>query len=378
MESRLEVFTTDEATATEIEGQTVPIEYEMTSTLAYSLEGSRVYRFEISGFFKGDLNPFKDVARFRDGVFLTSPYKPGRIPVVLVHGTASSPARWAEMTNELVNDPDLWGRYQFWFFTYNTGNPILYSAGVLAEGLQNVVNELDPEGKDPALRKMVIIGHSQGGILARLTVSDSGSRFWDAFFTVPYDDIDGEPGVKELIRRSTFFSPLPFVERVIFIATPHGGSFVAGSRIGRWAGRLVSLPVQLLQYGKSLVMLPTVRGKVLYSIRDIPRSTDDMSPGSRFLEALKTVPISPSVKLHSIIPVANPKAEKLQWNDGVVSYYCAHLDGASSELVVRSGHSTQSEPATIEEVRRILLEHARHEDPVAAGQEREDHAHTAR
>ena len=67
------------------------------------------------------------------------PYRPGRIPVVLVHGTASSPMRWAEMLNELQNDRNLWGHYQFWLFTYNTGNPILYSAGVLAEGLRNVV-----------------------------------------------------------------------------------------------------------------------------------------------------------------------------------------------------------------------------------------------
>ena len=45
-------------------------------------------------------------------------------------------------------------------------------------------------------------------------------------------------------------------------------------------------------------------------------------------------------------------------NDGVVEYVSAHLDGAASELVVRSGHSTQSHPHTIEEIRRILLLHA--------------------
>ena len=37
------------------------------------------------------------------------PHKTGRIPVVLVHGTASSPARWAELVNELENDPQLLG-----------------------------------------------------------------------------------------------------------------------------------------------------------------------------------------------------------------------------------------------------------------------------
>jgi len=45
-------------------------------------------------------------------------------------------------------------------------------------------------------------------------------------------------------------------------------------------------------------------------------------------------------------------------NDGVVEYKSAHIDGVESELIVRSGHSTQGTPQTIEEVRRILYEHA--------------------
>ena len=46
-----------------------------------------------------------------------------------------------------------------------------------------------------------------------------------------------------------------------------------------------------------------------------------------------------------------------KWKDGVVSYSSAHIEDAASELVVHSDHSTQSDPETIEEVRRILLEH---------------------
>jgi len=53
------------------------------------------------------------------------------------------------MINELLNDQDLFGKYQIWLFTYNTGNPILYSGGILTEGLKGTVNEFDPEGKDP-------------------------------------------------------------------------------------------------------------------------------------------------------------------------------------------------------------------------------------
>jgi hypothetical protein len=63
------------------------------------------------------------------------------------------------------------------------------------------------------------------------------------------------------------------------------------------------------------------------------------------------------VDAHSIIAVKNPDAPKEKWNDGVVEYKSAHIEGVVSELIVNSGHSTQDEPATIEEVRRILIEH---------------------
>jgi pimeloyl-ACP methyl ester carboxylesterase len=78
---------------------------------------------ETKGFFSGNVTLFKDASRFKENIFFMSPYIPGRIPVIFIHGTASSPARWAEMLNELQNDRRLWGRYQFWAFTYNTGNP---------------------------------------------------------------------------------------------------------------------------------------------------------------------------------------------------------------------------------------------------------------
>jgi hypothetical protein len=82
-----------------------------------------------------------------------------------------------------------------------------------------------------------------------------------------------------------------------------------------------------------------------------------MDPKSLFIKTLSPIPIAPGVDAHSIIAVKNPDAPKEKWNDGVVEYKSAHIDGVASELIVHSGHSTQDEPATIEEVRRILIEH---------------------
>ena len=356
--SNLELYTTGEATTVTIDGRTVPIEYELSSALAYTLEGSQAYSFELKGLFSGDFSLFKDKARYQDGIFLMAPYRPGRIPVIFVHGTASSPARWAEMFNELSNDQGLWGSYQFWVFTYNTGNPIVYSAGILAEGLRKTVQELDPDGKDPALRKMIVIGHSQGGLLTKITVIDTGTKIWDNFSDVPFEEFQASPETKEILRRSAFFTPVPSVKRVVFLSTPHRGSFVAGGWIGRLTSKLISVPFNLADRMKEAVTLnPQLRA--WRSMKEIPKSTDNMDPKSRFVQMYNTFPLAPGVTAHSIIAVKNPGDPKEKWSDGVVEYKSAHIDGVASELIVNSGHSTQDHPETIEEVRRILLEHLR-------------------
>jgi len=106
-------------------GRTVPLEYRPTSALASTLVGSDVYSLELKALILGDLDVIKESPRFKGNVFLMSPYQPGRIPLVLVHGTASSPARWAQLLNEIINDRELWQHYQVWMFTHVALKPLL-------------------------------------------------------------------------------------------------------------------------------------------------------------------------------------------------------------------------------------------------------------
>jgi hypothetical protein len=152
-----------------------------------------------------------------------------------------------------------------------------------------------------------------------------------------------------------FYTPLPFVHRVVFIATPHRGSFVSGGWIGQLAGKFISLPFKLLNPLQE-VLVQNPQASAFRSMKDIPRSTDNMDPKNQFIKTLSAMPIASGVMAHSIIAVKNPDDPKEEWNDGVVEYSSAHLDGVESEMIVYSGHSTQSEPQTIEEVRRILLD----------------------
>ncbi|MGH9843355.1 MAG: esterase/lipase family protein, partial [Blastocatellia bacterium] len=338
------------------------LESDPTATLAYQLDKSPLYAMEIAGFLSGGL--FRGQIprdRAQDGLFMLHPYRPGKIPVALVHGTASSPARWAELVNELEGDPRIRERFQIWVFLYDSGNPIGYSAGLLRAALTATVQELDPDGKDPALRRMVVIGHSQGGLLTKLTAIDSGTRFWDRISSKPIDAIQVGPETRALLQRSAFFTPLPFVERVVFVATPHHGALLASGRIGAIAAWLVTLPVGLFSQAAQAA---TRSGdeKLIATLRRPPTAVDNMNPENPGLQILETIPVTPRIPAHSIIAVEGD-GPKEEGDDGVVAYQSAHIDEAVSELVVRSDHSCQGQPEVIEEIRRILLEHAAAGEP---------------
>ena len=348
LKGRIELYPSDQTSTVTIDGREVPLELEPTAAMAYMLEGAPVWEFELAGF------RFADESKvFGDGLIMLNPYQRGRIPVVLVHGTASSPARWAEMINELANDPVLGRRYQFWLFQYNTGQPILYSAMLLRRALRNVIADFDPNDEDPALRRMVIIGHSQGGLLTKLMAISSGNRFWDNMSSVPFDQVEMKPETRELLREATFFEPLPFVTRVVFIATPHRGSFQATGWVLNLIRRLIHLPGTLVPQFQDLVKSQEF---AQLGMSQLPTSVENMSPGHPFIRALAESPIDPHIAAHSIIAVLGEGALTGK-TDGVVAYESAHIDGVESEKIVRSSHSTQGNPETIEEVRRILREH---------------------
>jgi pimeloyl-ACP methyl ester carboxylesterase len=359
---RIEVYAADQASTVTVEGREQALESDPTAALAYQLEGSPIYALEIGGFLRGGIISSLKAStnaqgRAEDGLFMMQPYRPGKIPVVLVHGTASSPARWAELLNELDGDPRIRERFQFWLFIYDSGNTIAYSAGRLRSALANTLRELDPEGQDPALRRMVVIGHSQGGLLAKLTAIDSGTRFWDLISSKPFEAVKLSPENRDLLRQSLFFTPLPFVERVVFVATPHHGAMMAAWQwVTGLASRLVTAPILLIG-GIAQAAASTGDEKLTARLRRPPTAIDNMNPNHPSIQAVASIPVAPGIKAHSIICVkgSGPKEEG---DDGVVAYTSAHIDEAVSERVVRWEHSCQGQPEVIEEIRRILLEHA--------------------
>ena len=338
----------DTVTAT-LGNQNVPLEYDQTAARAVSLVDAAMWSTELRGFL-GGTGGKQGGAR----LIALEPHRPGRLPVVLVHGTVSSPFRWADMVNDLLEDAAIRERFEFWFFSYDTGNPIPVSASALREVLREAVASLGGTQADPMLGHMTLIGHSQGGLLVKMQVVDPGTSLWDRVSTRPIDQLQVRPGTKELLRATLEPQPVREVDRVVFIATPHRGSHFAGFSVAQLAQRLVTLPLAVTKAGAE-VLTDNADAMRFDTSRFRFGSVFGMTPGSPLIQALAATPVVPGVHAHSIIPIRTDGPSE-EGDDGVVSYASARLNGTESELVVpRSSHSTQSNPATIDEVRRILM-----------------------
>jgi hypothetical protein len=126
--------------------------------------------------------------------------------------------------------------------------------------------------------------------------------------------------------------------------------------LGNLASRLVSLPGRFTKLSLDLLTFQR-KGILLGPVTGIPTSIDNMNPNNRFIVGLSGIPISPTVTAHSIVGIDGGDKPP-EGGDGVVKYSSAHIDGVASEKIVNSPHSMQGHPETIQEVKRILIEHA--------------------
>jgi len=326
----------------------VPLEIDMTTALAYTLERTDLWDLGSKMFRLGKL-------RYPADIYPEHPYEKGKIPVVLVHGTMSSFVWWCEMLNTLCSDPQISNNFQFWLYLYDTGKPVMFSAGELRKAIERKIQAYDPEQLDPALQNMVLIGHSQGGLLCRFLTVDTGETIVKAITGKSIEELNITDQGKDQLREYTVKKPIPCVKRVIFMSTPQRGSFRAGSlarKLSRW---FIKIPQNVAE---TIGSLATMLNQDLDPdfIKEYTTSVDSMSPDNKSLLALAKLPIPEEIKAHSIIAIDGDE-QPPDGDDGVVKYRSAHLEGVESELVIRSGHSSQLQPAAIEEVRRILLTH---------------------
>jgi hypothetical protein len=270
------------------------------------------------------------------------------------------------MANTLRADPVINRKYQIWNFFYDSGKRIGISAQELREVLSAQVHKVDPEGTNPALHQMVVIGHSQGGLLTKLTATDTGEAFVRLTTGKSLAELKLSDEDRQRLQKEAFFTPLPFVKRVIFISTPHRGSYLSTNWVRTLVLKMITLPRGVIQSTTNLIKTVGNLGLSEAKANQFIATTslDAMSPDNPTIRTLADIPLAPGIKGHSIVAIDGDE-QPPAGEDGVVTYTSAHVDYVESEFLVRSGHSSQGNPLVIEEVRRILLAHLRKPQPVS-------------
>lgn len=341
----------------EMNGKTIPLEADFSTALAFQLQKTKPLKSGLAGLLNSD--KLVDQA----GLFLLEPYRPDKIPVVMVHGLMSSPATWVAMFNDLRGVPELRERYQFWFFSYPTGLPILYSSSILRQQLGAVRDYYDPDRTNPNFDNMVMVGHSMGGLLTRMMLIDPEQKFYNDIFEEPLDELPISEENRELVEKLLLFERQENIRRVVFISTPHRGSPLADTWYAKLGAGFINLPGNLLQSTSSILANEEIRytDQIRNNSKRTYTSIELLSPTSLFMTEQLKVPLPRDIPYHSIIGIQDAQQGPGS-SDGVVPYESSHLDFVVSEKLVHSKHGAHTHPLAIGEVKRILQQHLEETD----------------
>ena len=239
-------------------------------------------------------------------------------------------------------------------FYYPSSLPVPYSATLLREDTEKFIHDLDPAGNHPALHRAVLVGHSMGGLLCRLTVSDGGDAYYHHFFQQPVEALQLSPADRDLVRRTFYYRACPDVAQAVFVATPHGGARLAAGLAGNLGRLFVRVPLAVkTQIARILTTnhAATTTGTPLKP----GSSLDSLTPRDPLVGALRDLPVHPGVGVHSVVGNRGRAGPLERSSDGVVAYTSSHLPRAESEVVVPAGHSgTLQRPETAAEISRVL------------------------
>jgi len=328
-----------------VRGFTIPLEADYSTPIAYFMqrepsESGLIAMVDPKAHLKAG------------GLYMMAPFDKGKIPVVFVHGLMADMERWARMINDLASDPELRRRYQFWLYAYPTGLPIVYSAMILREGLERA------RGKH-GFDNVVIVSHSMGGLVSKLCVLSSGDRLTRLVSSTPFQQWKLSKDSKSLLGRALRFKRLPYVRRIVFMASPHRGASLASSPIGKLGELIINLPDDINSAHDDLkAFLEKDPGRTeLDPTGNMMTGVGNLEPDNPFQKEIVTWSFDPSVTVHTVIGNKD-RADTPGGSDGLVSYESAHLDGVASEKIIKSRHKGVPETsASVAEVRRILHLH---------------------
>jgi len=352
-------------------------------------------------------------------LFMLEPYDPNKRVIIMLHGLASSPAAWVNLTNDIFNDETLRDHYQVWQVFYPTNLPILENRYQIQKLLTTAYQNADPSGNQPASKNSVIISHSMGAVIARMMLSDD--NLTQKLDQLQDDDLLSSSNKRQIdtMLKSAFsreelgkrfeLSPLPQVDTAVFLSAPFQGTDYADRWFTRALRRVIYLPLNIVKTVTDNLAAIATQGDLAQNPLGalyLQNGASQLSDKSSFIKLTRDLSIDKNVTYHSIIASndsdltqglaqlqpggakldlskadedenkTSPKASKIsepliaavtvdnqigqalteRLSDGIVPYSSAHLKGAASETIISGGHSIQSNPQTILTLRRILHE----------------------
>jgi hypothetical protein len=329
----------------------MPLHADLTAPYAWQLGRSHLRSHESTGAFA----PADAAAE--GGLLLLEPFDPQRIPVLMIHGFWSTPEAWRNITNEILSTPRLRDRFQVWHYFYPTGANYLYSAGVLRAELGAFLEELRGAYGVSAVQPLVVIGHSEGGLLARALVVRSGAALWDTVFRVPPEALAAPGAVRAAFVRTLVYEPLADVDSLVLMATPNSGTRPTRNSLrAALVNAFTDLPdgparaLRTLEREHPEQLRAASRG---WFARGGMTALESMAPDNPLMQAFGRLPIDRRVHLHSII-ARYPTLDGTLDGDEYVPSASARVPGAESELVVDAPHQDIDGIEVIGEIRRIL------------------------
>jgi len=335
-------------------GQTVPLAANYTVPFGFVYGNRRIGLTKVLATLRPD--KYKDTI----GLFAIEPYREDKIPLILVHGLLSTAEAWMPFSNLLRADPVLREKYQLLFFNYPTGSAVSKNSFELREALSQFQKTYDPHRNNPAMRNMVILGHSMGGLLSNMQIRTSQGEVEAQLFKKDLDDIDIDEAERNSIESMLQFNANPDITRAVFIAAPHRGSEFATNPIGQFGAWLIRLPFDLVDTIFGDIIVVNAMTDVAQEASQRPRnSVTSLRPDNPILPIIISLPTNEGLPMHTIIGQRDPDKPMLEGSDGVVPYTSAHLDNAKSEVVVLGTNHREvpERDECVNEVLRILYKH---------------------
>ncbi|WP_238038432.1 alpha/beta hydrolase [Psychrobacter sp. Ps6] len=247
-------------------------------------------------------------------LFMLEPYDPDKRVIIMLHGLASSPATWVNLTNDILNDDKLRDNYQVWQIFYPTNLPILENRYQIQQLINTTYEQTDPTGQNRASKNSVIISHSMGAIIARMMLSDDNlvddlDRLDDQDILSSSekrqirDALKESFGEKELKKRFELQS-LPQVDTAVFLSAPFRGTDYADRWFTRALRRIVYLPVGLVKTVTDNLATIATQGDLAQNPLGalyLQNGASQLSDKSSFIELTKDLTINSHVTYHSII-----------------------------------------------------------------------------